>query len=160
MPEPKGDLTSMEFAVFFAEYGLILLLGALLVFMFWSSRRRMQRQKAEQEAKARQTVPGAEVLLQGGLYGTIVAYDPDNLDQPAIVEIAPGVDIKVHSQAILRIVDPAEGVVTEDELIEAEADEAEYVADVADGDITSVDDDRNRASGETNDTDPGTKPLA
>lgn len=160
MPEPKGDLTSMEFAVFFAEYGLILLLGALLVFMFWSSRRRMQRQKAEQEAKARQTVPGAEVLLQGGLYGTIVAYDPENLDQPAIVEIAPGVDIKVHSQAILRIVDPAEGVVTEDEFIESEAAEDEYVADVADGDITSVDDDRNRASGGTNDTDPGTKPLA
>ncbi|MCR2800850.1 MULTISPECIES: preprotein translocase subunit YajC [unclassified Microbacterium] len=150
----------MEFAVFFAEYGLILLLGALLVFMFWSSRRRMQRQKAEQEAKARQTVPGAEVLLQGGLYGTIVAYDPENLDQPAIVEIAPGVDIKVHSQAILRVVDPAEGVVTEDEFIESEAAEDEYVADVADGDITSVDDDRNRASGGTNDTDPGTKPLA
>ncbi|MCR2814635.1 preprotein translocase subunit YajC [Microbacterium sp. zg.Y843] len=150
----------MEFAVFFAEYGLILLLGALLVFMFWSSRRRMQRQKAEQEAKARQTVPGAEVLLQGGLYGTIVSYDPENLDQPAIVEIAPGVDIKVHSQAILRIVDPAEGVVTEDELIEAETAEDEYVADVADGDITSVDDDRKRASGGTNDTDPGTKPLA
>ncbi len=165
MPEPKGDLTSMELAVFFSEYGLILLLGALLIFMFWSSRRRMQRQKAEQEAKARQTVPGAEVLLQGGLYGTIVAYDPDNLDQPAIVEIAPGVDIKVHSQAILRIVDPAEGVVTEDEFIESEADEAEYVADAAEGeyvadvDTTPVDDDRKRASG-TNDTDPGTKPLA
>lgn len=150
----------MEFAAFFAEYGLIILLGLLLVFMFWSSRRRMQKQKADQEAKARQTVPGAEVLLQGGLYGTIVAYDPENLDQPAIVEIAPGVDIKVHSQAILRVVDPAEGVVTEDELIESEAEEAEYVADVADGDITSIDDDRKRASGESTDTDPGTKPQA
>ncbi|MBD7957833.1 preprotein translocase subunit YajC [Microbacterium sp. Sa4CUA7] len=150
----------MEFAAFFAEYGLIVLLGLLLVFMFWSSRRRMQKQKAEQEVKARQTVPGAEVLLQGGLYGTIVAYDPENLDQPAIVEIAPGVDIKVHSQAILRVVDPAEGVVTEDELIESEAEEAEYVADVADGDITSIDDDRTRASGDSTDTDPGTKPQA
>ena len=150
----------MEFAAFFAEYGLIVLLGLLLVFMFWSSRRRMQKQKAEQEVKARQTVPGAEVLLQGGLYGTIVAYDPENLDQPAIVEIAPGVDIKVHSQAILRVVDPAEGVVSEDELIESEADEAEYVADVADGDITSIDDDRKSASGEPTDTDPGTKPQA
>ncbi|MDT0181341.1 preprotein translocase subunit YajC [Microbacterium sp. ARD31] len=94
----------MSFAEFFANYGLILLLVVLLVFMFWSSRRRMQKQKLEQEERARQTVPGAEVLLQGGLYGTIVSYDPENLDQPAIVEIAPGVDIKVHSQAILRIV--------------------------------------------------------
>ncbi|MCR2811876.1 preprotein translocase subunit YajC [Microbacterium sp. zg.Y1090] len=148
----------MEFAAFFAEYGLILMLGLLLVFMFWSSRRRMQRQKAEQETKARQTVPGAEVLLQGGLYGTIVEYDPENLDQPAIVEIAPGVEIKVHSQAILRVVDPAEGAVTEDEFIESEADEAEYVADVADGEIISIDDDRERASG--TDSDPGAKPQA
>lgn len=92
---------------FFANYGLIILLAILLVFMFWSSRRRSQKQKAEQEAKARQTVPGSEVLLQGGLYGTIVSYDPDNLDQPAVVEIAPGVDIKVHSQAILRVVTPS-----------------------------------------------------
>jgi preprotein translocase subunit YajC len=94
----------MDFASFFANYGLIILLVVLLVFMFWSSRRRMQKQKLEQEERARQTVPGAEVLLQGGLYGTIVQYDADNLDQPAIVEIAPGVDIKVHSQAILRVV--------------------------------------------------------
>jgi preprotein translocase subunit YajC len=91
---------------FFANYGLFILLAVLLVFMFWNSRKRQQKMKLEQEAKARQTVPGAEVLLQGGLYGTIVAYDPENLDQPAEVEIAPGTVIKVHSQAILRVVDP------------------------------------------------------
>ncbi len=135
----------MELADFFANYGLIILLILLLVFMFWSSRRRMQKQKAEQEAKARQTVPGAEVLLQGGLYGTIVEYDADDLDKPARVEIAPGVEIKVHSQAILRIVNPSEGYVSEDEFIEAEESEAEYIAGVADGDITSLSDDHKRA---------------
>ena len=102
----------MDIATFFSNYGLILLLIVLMVFMFWSSRRRNQKQKVEQEAKARQTVPGAEVLLQGGLYGTIVSYDPDNLDQPAIVELAPGVDIKVHSQAIMRVVTPSETIRT------------------------------------------------
>jgi preprotein translocase subunit YajC len=127
---------------FLSNYGLIILLVVLLGFMFWSSRRRMQKQKLEQEQKARQTVPGAEVLLQGGLYGTIVAFDPENLDQPALVEIAPGVEIKVHSQAILRVVDPVEGVVTEDEFIEAEASEAGYVAGVASGEISSISDDR------------------
>ncbi|WP_243074792.1 preprotein translocase subunit YajC [Microbacterium sp. SS28] len=120
----------MDFAAFFANYGLILVLGALLIFMFWSSRRRMQKQKTEQEAKARQTVPGAEVLLQGGLYGTIVSYDPDNLDQPAIVELAPGVEIKVHSQAILRVVTPTE-TVADDEPIEHEAIEAEPLTDAS-----------------------------
>jgi preprotein translocase subunit YajC len=159
----------MSFADFFANYGLIILLVVLLVFMFWSSRRRMQKQKTEQEAKARQTVPGAEVLLQGGLYGTIVEFDPDNLDQPAVVEIAPGVDIKVHSQAILRVVNPTEGLVTEDEFIEAEASEAEYIAGVADGDITSISDDQRiaeakRAQEATKPADPdtesGSKPQA
>jgi preprotein translocase subunit YajC len=112
----------MNIATFFQNYGLIILLVVLLVFMFWSSRRRQQKQKAEQEERARQTIPGAQVLLQGGLYGTIVSYDPDNLDQPAIVELAPGVDIKVHSGAILRIVNPTENVVAEDEYLDAEAD--------------------------------------
>ena len=112
----------MNIATFFQNYGLIILLVVLLVFMFWSSRRRQQKQKAEQEERARQTIPGAQVLLQGGLYGTIVSYDPDNLDQPAIVELAPGVDIKVHSGAILRIVNPTENVVTEDEYLDAETD--------------------------------------
>ncbi len=111
---------------FLSNYGLIILLVVLLGFMFWSSRRRMQKQKLEQAAKARQTVPGAEVLLQGGLYGTIVSYDPDNLDQPAVVEIAPGVDIRVHSQAILRVVDPVDAPVTEDGFLEA--GESGYVA--------------------------------
>jgi preprotein translocase subunit YajC len=153
----------MALADFFANYGIIILLVLLLVFMFFSSRRRVAKQKAEQEQKARQTVPGSEVLLQGGLYGTIVEYDADDLDKPAIVAIAPGVEIKVHSQAILRIVNPAEGFVTEDEFIEAEESEAEYIAGVADGDITSISDDQKRARTEgIDDVDPENrnKPLA
>ncbi|QEW03142.1 preprotein translocase subunit YajC [Microbacterium lushaniae] len=148
----------MDLADFFANYGLIILLVLLLVFMFWSSRRRMQKQKLEMEAKARQTVPGAEVLLQGGLYGTIVEYDADDLDKPARVEIAPGVEIKVHSQAILRIVNATEDTVTEDDFIEAEETEAEYVAGVADGDVTSISDDQKRARDA--DGEPTDKPQA
>ncbi|MFG6502137.1 preprotein translocase subunit YajC [Microbacterium sp. P05] len=149
-------------ADFFANYGIIILLVLLLVFMFFSSRRRMQKQKTEQEQKARQTVPGSEVLLQGGLYGTIVEYDAEDLDKPAVVSIAPGVEIRVHSQAILRIVNPVEGFVTEDEFIEAEESEAEYIAGVADGDITSISDDQKRSRAEATDEDPENrnKPLA
>jgi len=147
---------------FFSNYGLIILLIGLLIFMFWSSRRRMAKQKLEQEAKARQTVPGAEVLLQGGLYGTIVSYDPENLDQPAIVELAPGIEIKVHSQAILRVVNPTEGVVTEHEFLEAEASQEGYAEAVADGEITSVGDDLHTATNDSADPDAesGSKPQA
>ena len=122
---------------FFAQYGLLILLAVLLVFMFWSSRRRTQRMKAEQEQKARQTVPGAEVLLQGGLYGTVVSYDAENLDEPAIVELAPGVQIKVHSQAILRVVTPTD-TLSEQEFLTAEEHQAEYAADVAEGYVAPV----------------------
>jgi len=128
-----------------SSFLLLILFAGLLVFMFLSSRRRMKKQKAELEQKARETVPGAEVLLQGGLYGTIVEYDGEDLDKPAHVEIAPGVVIKVHSQAILRIVDSAAGTVTEDEYIEAEETEAEYITGVADGAITSISDDQRAA---------------
>ncbi|WP_347345688.1 preprotein translocase subunit YajC [Microbacterium sp.] len=93
---------------FFADYGLIIILVVLLGFMFWSSRRRMQRTKAEQEAKSRAMVPGVKVLLQGGLYGTLVEFDGDDLSKPARVELAPGVSVEVHSQGILRVVDPVE----------------------------------------------------
>jgi preprotein translocase subunit YajC len=148
---------------FLSNYGLIILLVVLLGFMFWSSRRRMQKQKLEQEAKARQTVPGADVLLQGGLYGTIVSYDPDNLDQPALVELAPGVEVRVHSQAILRVVDPVQGEVTEDDFIEAEASETGYVAGAANGSISSISDDHARAETESTvdpDADTDSKPKA
>lgn len=111
---------------------MLILLGGLLVFMFWNSRKRMAKMKAEQEEKRRNTVPGSKVLLQGGLYGTIISFDPEDLDAPAHIELAPGTIVEVHSQAILRVVDPTEGLVTEEEFLEAEADEAEYVADEID----------------------------
>ena len=128
----------MDFTKLISDYGLIILLVVLLVFMFWSSRRRQAKQKLEQEAKAAQTVPGAEVLLQGGLFGTIVEYDPTDLDKPAIVEIAPGVDIRVHSQAILRVVTPGDETVADDETVPGDdyitLEKSETVTDTPDPD--------------------------
>lgn len=96
------------------EIVLFGLLAVLLVFMFVNTRKRQKQMKAEQEEKATKTVPGAKVLLQGGLYGTIVAYDHDDLDSPALVQIAPGTVIEVHSQAILRVVEPTDTVADAD----------------------------------------------
>ena len=90
------------------------LLAVLVVFMFVNGRKRQKQMKAEQEEKATKTVPGVKVLMQGGIYGTIVAYDHEDLDSPALVEIAPGTVIEVHSQAILRIVEPKDDVVVDD----------------------------------------------
>ena len=90
------------------DWILLVAMAALLVFMFWSSRRRAARMKAEQEAKSRAMLPGVKVLLQGGLYGTLLQYDADDLSKSARVELSPGVVVEVHSQAILRVVDPVE----------------------------------------------------
>jgi preprotein translocase subunit YajC len=148
----------MDFGSFIGNYGLIIVMVILLIFLVWSSRRRSQRAKAEQEKKARETVPGAEVLLQGGLYGTIIAFDADDLDKPAEVQLAPGVVIRVHSQAILRVVEPTRGFVTEDDFIQSEASEENYIEGVADGEISSISDDHRRAaSKQENETDPEKK---
>ncbi|CAH0188111.1 preprotein translocase subunit YajC [Microbacterium sp. CFBP9023] len=104
------------------------LLAVLVVFMFVNGRKRQKQMKAEQEEKATKTVPGVKVLLQGGIYGTIVAYDHDDLDSPALVEIAPGTVIEVHSQAILRIVEPKDAIETDPAVLAAE--DAPIVNDV------------------------------
>lgn len=114
---------------FLMELILFGLLGVLLVFMIFNTRRRNKQMKAEQEEKATKTVPGVKVLLQGGLYGTIVAFDPENLDEPALIEIAPGTIIEVHSGAILRIVEPID-VEDETDLDDEDAvDEEDFVID-------------------------------
>lgn len=90
------------------------LLAVMLVFMFLNTRKRQKQMKEQQEEKASKTIPGAKVLLQGGLYGTVVSYDPVDLDKPAEIELAPGTVIEVHSQAILRVVDPTDEVAADD----------------------------------------------
>ena len=100
------------------------LLAVLVVFMFINGRKRQKQMKAEQEEKAAKTVPGAKVLLQGGIYGTVVSYDSEDLDAPAFIEVAPGTVLEVHSQAILRIVEPKDALtdeVADDELAVADA---------------------------------------
>ncbi|MEV8025643.1 preprotein translocase subunit YajC [Microbacterium sp. GbtcB3] len=122
---------------FFTDYGLLILLAGLLVFMFISSRRRTKRMKEEQEKKALQMVPGVKVLLQGGLYGTIVEYDPTDLSKPAHVELAPGMVVEVHSQAILRAVEEEESEVDETEQVPG--DDVIVSRDETDAEIRPVD---------------------
>lgn len=115
------------------EIMLFGLLAVLLIFMVINTRKRNKQMKAEQAEKAEKTIPGAKVLLQGGLYGTVVSFDPENLDQPAQIELAPGAVVEVHSQAILRIVEP-----TEDLDEDAEADDALDAGTAVPDDASSI----------------------
>ncbi|GMA27627.1 preprotein translocase subunit YajC [Arenivirga flava] len=93
----------------------LILLGfaaILVVFMFFSSRKR----KREAESLQEKMVPGAEIMTSFGVFGTLVSVDDET--HTAIVEVAPGVELKVYRQTLARVVEPT---VAEDEVVEEDA---------------------------------------
>src|SRR6187402_2518402 len=82
--------------------GLVLLLVVMVVFMIRNSRKR----KRDAEALKSQFVPGAEVMTQHGIYGTLISVDDEKNE--AIIETTPGTRLRVHRQTIARVVEPAD----------------------------------------------------
>ena len=89
--------------------GLILLLAVLVIFMFRNSRKR-RRDAEEMQAKLQ---PGAEVMTQHGIYGTLVSIDDEKNE--AVIETTPGTQLRVHRQTLARVIDP---VVAEQDVIQ------------------------------------------
>ena len=79
---------------------MVVILAALIFFMFRNSRKR-QKEQAETRSKM---VPGAEVMTNFGLYGTLLSVNED--DNTALVETSPGTVLKVHRQVLARVVEP------------------------------------------------------
>lgn len=73
-------------------------LAVLVFFMFRNSRKRKQQME---ELRA-QIKPGAEVMTNFGLFGTLVSLDEEA--KIAELETSPGVVVRVHSQTIARVV--------------------------------------------------------
>lgn len=78
--------------------GMLVILAVLIFFMFRNSRKR----KAQQEELRTQIVPGAEVMTNFGLYGTLISMDDSS--KVAELEVAPGNIVRVHSQTIAKVV--------------------------------------------------------
>lgn len=76
-----------------------LLLGMLWLFFILPQQR---RERAHAQLVASLEVDD-EVILTAGIYGRIVALGPEN----ARVEVAPGVELRVARQAVLRRVENA-----------------------------------------------------
>lgn len=87
------------------ENGTLILLAVVIIafigFQFYSSKRR----KRQADERAMAMVPGVEVMTTAGIYGTLVSMDLD--ENIAMVQIAPKVIIKLHSQAIRNAVPAA-----------------------------------------------------
>ena len=82
--------------------GMLAVLAVLVFFMFRNSRKR----KAQQEELRQKIVPGAEVMTNFGLYGTLISVD--EVTNVAELEVTPGTIVRVHNQTIAKVVPGAE----------------------------------------------------
>ena len=136
---------------------MVLLLVVLVFFMFRNKRKR-DRTQAELATKM---VPGVEVMLTFGLYGTVVSIDDET--NVAEVEVSPGTIVKVHRQTLGRVVEPVVVDDATDDVVPLDA----RTADEAPLDLTkptygeraeSVDDDRLDSSSTTRPAGDSDKP--
>jgi preprotein translocase subunit YajC len=102
--------------------GLVVLLAVMVIFMFRNSRKR----KRDAEQLQNKFVPGAEVMTQHGIYGTIISIDDEKNE--AIIESTPGTQLRVHRQTISRVIDP---VVAEEDVVADEPEAAQLNQDHA-----------------------------
>lgn len=75
-------------------------IGLMYVMMILPQRKRMEKQKK----MLNELVPGTRVLLNTGIFGTIRATG----DQQMVVELAPGVEVTILKQAVVRAANPDE----------------------------------------------------
>lgn len=94
-----------------------MLLLMVAAFYFLLIRPAQKKQRAQQEMVGK-LAPGTRVMTTAGIYATILHLG----DKQAIVEIAPGVEMTLLKQAIMRAVNPDE-------------DEFEYDDDAASDDL-------------------------
>ena len=92
--------------------GLVAVLAIMVIFMFRNSRKR----KRDAEELQNKFVPGAEVMTQHGIYGTLVSIDDEKNE--AVIETTPGTKLRVHRQTISRVIDP---VVAQEDVIDEPA---------------------------------------
>jgi preprotein translocase subunit YajC len=84
-----------------------LIVVAVTFFLLWFLFiRPQQRRVRDHNALVASVQAGDEVVLSAGIYGRIVELGPDDLT----LEVAPGVELRVARQAILRRAEPSDDV--------------------------------------------------
>ncbi|TFD69550.1 preprotein translocase subunit YajC [Cryobacterium gelidum] len=113
---------------------MLAVLAVLVFFMFRNGRKR----KKDQEALQATMVPGADVMTNFGMYGTIIAIDEEA--NKVELQIAPGVVVEIHRQTIARVVEP----VVADDLDDSSVDNTDSLTEpdfgqrVSEGDADST----------------------
>jgi len=81
---------------------MLVILAVLIFFMFRNTRKR----KAQQEELQAKIVPGAEVMTNFGLFGTLKSID--EVSNVAEIETSPGNIVRVHRQTLAKVVTAGE----------------------------------------------------
>lgn len=73
----------------------------LIVLVFYVLILRPQRRRQQRSAQVQGAImPGQQVRTTAGIYGTVVSAD----DQDVVVQIAPGVEIRMMRRAIMDVI--------------------------------------------------------
>jgi preprotein translocase subunit YajC len=115
------------------DFTLILLAGLLVVMIFFTWRSSRKR-KADAEEMQTKLQPGAEIMTQHGIFGTLISLDDEKNE--AIVETTPGTRLRVHRQVIVRVVDPEELEHADDDVVDEADVETSVEVDDAPADTT------------------------
>jgi|SRR5687767_7365741 preprotein translocase subunit YajC len=100
---------------------MLAVLAVLIFFMFRNSRKR----KADAEQLQSKVQPGAKVMTNFGVFGTILSIDEE--ENQVLLETSPGTVLTVHRQTVARVVEPSAAEATES--LAAEPEFGERVAD-------------------------------
>jgi preprotein translocase subunit YajC len=80
---------------------MLAVLAVLIFFMFRNSRKR----NADARELQSKVQPGAKVMTNFGVFGTILSIDED--ENQVLLETSPGTVLTVHRQTVARVVEPA-----------------------------------------------------
>lgn len=86
---------------------MLAVLAVLIFFMFRNSRKR-QKDAAELQT---QVVPGAKVMTNSGVFGTILSIDDE--ENEVLLESTPGTVLALHRQTIARVVTPVDAPIVD-----------------------------------------------
>ena len=111
---------------------MVLMLGVMYVLMI-----RPQRQRqAQQQSMIDNAAVGDDVLTTGGIYGTIMQVEGDDV----VVELAPELTVHMTRRGIAAVLPPEEEEEAEDEDVDDEDVESEAELSTANGDESAVTD--------------------
>jgi preprotein translocase subunit YajC len=110
---------------------MVLLLGVLYVLMIRPQRKRQMQHQAMLESAG----VGEDVLTTGGIYGTVVEAEGDDI----VVEIADGITVHMTRKGIAAVLPPEEDEEDEEdeELVGSDSEEAEEPAEKGEALVTA-----------------------